>query len=65
VRQSPRETEVLQATALGQSNSAIAKRLDVSAHTVDTLLRRLFDKLDVHSGIGAVVKAVGLGLVTI
>jgi DNA-binding CsgD family transcriptional regulator len=65
VRLSPRETEVLQAIALGQSNSVIADRLDVSAHTVDTLVRRLFEKLDVHSRIGAVLKAVGLGLVTI
>jgi len=59
---SPRELEVLRWIARGKSNSVIADIMGISRHTVDTLLRRLFDKLDVNDRTTAVVKGVSNGL---
>ncbi len=60
---SPREREVLHWVALGKSNSVIADILEISEHTVDTLLRRSYHKLDVSNRIGAVLKGVGYGII--
>lgn len=62
---SPRETEVLSWVAKGKSNAVIATILGVSDHTVDTLVRRVFQKLEVGDRITAAIKGVGLGLVTL
>ena len=59
----PREREVLNWIARGKSNGVIADILDVSRHTVDTLVRRIFDKLDVTDRTTAAVKALGSGLI--
>lgn len=40
-----RETEILSWVARGKSNSVIAQILDISPHTVNTYMRRLFLKL--------------------
>ena len=55
---SPREREILLWVAKGKSNSVIADILSISEHTVDSLLRRIFRKLDVTSRVSAVIKAV-------
>jgi len=60
---SPREREVLGWMAQGKSKSVIAQILDVSVHTVDTLVRRIFRKLEVVDRTTAVLKAVNLGLI--
>ncbi len=60
---SPREREILSWMARGKSKSVIAEILGVSVHTVDTLVRRMFRKLDVSDRTSAVLKAVNLGLV--
>ena len=60
---SPREREILQWIARGKSNAAIATILDVSPHTVDTLTRRLFDKLRVTDRTSAAIRGIGTGLV--
>ena len=60
---STREAEVLSLLALGHSNQEIAERLYVSANTVKTHLRHLYDKLEVSRRGQAVERARRLGLV--
>jgi LuxR family transcriptional regulator/LuxR family quorum-sensing system transcriptional regulator CciR len=61
----PREREVLGWLVRGKSNSAIAGILGVSENTVDTLIRRCYRKLGVSDRVGAALKAVGAGLVSL
>lgn len=61
---SMRELEILRWVAQGKSNSAIADILGISSGTVDTYLRRLFDKLGVADRTSAAVKGVSLGLIS-
>jgi DNA-binding CsgD family transcriptional regulator len=60
---SHREVEILRWVAQGKSNSVIAEILSLSAGTVDTYLRRIFEKLDVADRTSAAVKGVSLGLI--
>lgn len=60
---SPREREVLEWIAKGKSNSVIADILGLSAHTIDTMVRRIFAKLGVNDRTTAAIKGVGSGLV--
>ncbi|MEO0767714.1 MAG: LuxR family transcriptional regulator [Pseudomonadota bacterium] len=60
---SPREREVLHWIARGKSNSSIAEILALSPPTVDTLLRRIFDKLGVADRTTAAIRGVGSGLI--
>lgn len=60
-----REAEVLSWIAQGKSTGVIAEILSVTDHTVDTLTRRIYQKLGVNDRISAVLKAVGAGIVTI
>ncbi len=46
---SQRELEVLDLLARGYLCKEISERLHLSAHTVDTYLRRIYEKLHVHS----------------
>lgn len=62
-RLSPRETEVLSLVASGLSNNYIAERLGISENTVDTMLRRVFSKLQVNNRISAVLRGIGSGLI--
>jgi DNA-binding NarL/FixJ family response regulator len=45
----PREREVLQLIAEGRSSPQIARRLHISAHTVETHRRNIMQKLGLHS----------------
>lgn len=58
-----RESEVLEALALGLSNRAIAVRLGVSVHTVKFHVNAILAKLRVGTRAGAVAKALRRGLV--
>lgn len=58
-----REREVLQALALGLSNSEIAARLVISPRTVHAHLRSVFEKLEVSSRTAALRRAGELNLV--
>ncbi|MCW2404603.1 DNA-binding NarL/FixJ family response regulator [Sphingobium sp. B1D7B] len=49
--------------AKGKSNNVIAKILSVAPGTVDTYLRRVFNKLGVADRTTAAVKGVGMGLI--
>jgi DNA-binding NarL/FixJ family response regulator len=55
---STREAEVLQCIVDGLLKKQIAERLQLSAHTVDSYLRRIYEKLHVNSRSGAVSKAI-------
>jgi LuxR family transcriptional regulator/LuxR family quorum-sensing system transcriptional regulator CciR len=60
---SPREREVLSWLARGKSKSVTAEILQISVHTVDTTVRRIFHKLGVSDRTSAVMKAVNSGLI--
>jgi ATP/maltotriose-dependent transcriptional regulator MalT len=59
-----RETEVLELLAAGLTNRQIAERLFVSEKTVGTHVAHIFEKLDVHSRVGAAGRAQALGVLT-
>lgn len=58
----PRELEVLALLADGLSNRRIAKRLEISEHTVKFHVNALLLKLDADTRTAAVVRAARLGL---
>ena len=60
---SDREKEILQLMTTGLIKKEIADRLSLSVHTVDTYLRRIYEKLAVNTRTGAVAKALKEGLV--
>jgi DNA-binding NarL/FixJ family response regulator len=53
----PAEREILRLLIEGEPKKVIAHQLGVSFHTVDTHLRNIYTKLQVHSRSGAVAKA--------
>ncbi len=57
-----REIEVLKLVAEGLTKGAIASTLGISSHTVSNYVRRIFDKLHVHSLAAAVSAATRRGL---
>lgn len=57
-----REREALSLLAKGLIKKEIAERMGVSYHTVDTHVRNIYGKLQVHNLSGAVAKAIQLGL---
>lgn len=59
----PRESEVLQLLAEGLPNKTIARRLDISEHTVKFHVNAIMSKLNAQSRTEAVVRATQLGLV--
>lgn len=62
---SDREVEVLQLTADGLYPEEVAKKLHLSSHTVKNHLRHAMAKLDAHTKLEAVVKAVRARLISI
>jgi len=60
---SKRESEVLHWVAHGKSNYEIAQILDLSESSVDTYLRRIFDKMNVNDRVSAAVQGVTSGVV--
>lgn len=60
---SERESQVLTWIARGKSNSDVACILNISPETVATYTRRIYAKLECHDRVGAVVKALRLGLI--
>ena len=62
-RLTAREIEVLAALADGASNKEIARRLDISFHTVKFHVAAILDKLEAESRTEAVVKASQLEIV--
>ena len=60
----PRQREVLQLIAEGQSTKEIARRLDLSVKTVDTHRTQLMKQLDIHEVTGLVRYAMRVGLIS-
>jgi DNA-binding CsgD family transcriptional regulator len=60
---SPRELEVIEALALGESNKEMARRLGISPNTVKTHIARVYEKLEVQRRVQAVEKARFLTLI--
>lgn len=61
---SPREQEVLSLIGRGFSYAEIARLQDLSVHTVQTHIKRLYAKLSVHSKSEAVFEATRMGLLS-
>jgi DNA-binding CsgD family transcriptional regulator len=59
-----REIDVLRLLADGLTNRQIAERLFISEKTVGTHVAHVFEKLDVHSRVGAAGRAQALGVLT-
>lgn len=60
---SPRECDILDALALGDSNKQLARRLGISPNTVKTHVARIYAKLGVSRRVQAVEKARLLALI--
>ena len=60
-----RELEVLELLAVGMSNSAISKKLNITLGTVKIHLSNIYGKLEVNSRIKAVVKAKEMNIIKI
>ena len=63
VNLSERERQILSYAVRGHSNQMIATKLNISANTVDTYVRRCFDKLDVHDRVATGLRGLAMGLV--
>jgi DNA-binding CsgD family transcriptional regulator len=61
---SDRQKEILTWVALGKSNSVIASILGISPHTVDTHLRRTFERLGTTDRTVAAIKGIEAGLIS-
>ena len=59
---SPREQEIVRLVSYGHPNKAIARKLAISQHTVNTHVRRIFDKLGVNSRAEMVAFALQSGM---
>nr|WP_197501421.1 LuxR C-terminal-related transcriptional regulator [Hyphomonas sp. Mor2] len=60
---SSRELEIINLIARGQSNQTVAEGLDVSINTINTYMKRIFEKLDVSDRVSAVMRAYALGYI--
>jgi DNA-binding NarL/FixJ family response regulator len=62
LRLTPREREVLQLVAEGQTHQKIAEILHISVRTVDTHCTNIMKKLDIHDTAGLVTYAIKNGI---
>lgn len=60
---SSRELEIINLIARGQSNQNVAVELSVSINTINTYMKRIFEKLDVSDRVSAVMRAYALGYI--
>jgi len=60
---SPAEIRVLRVLAEGVTDKVIGRRLGVHYRTVNTHLKHIFVKLDTHSRVGAVIRAMRMGAI--
>lgn len=60
---SVREREVLQELANGATRIGIAEKLMVSPHTIDSHIRNIYRKLQVHNVSGAISKAASMKII--
>jgi DNA-binding NarL/FixJ family response regulator len=62
-RLTPRQREILQLIAEGNSSKEIARKLELSVKTVETHRTQLMERLDIHDIAGLVRYAIRVGLV--
>ena len=62
-RLTPRELEILQKVAAGETSASISEELGMSRHTLRTHIQNVLTKLGVHSKTDAVVAAIRFGKV--
>lgn len=60
---SARELEAINMIARGKSNPEVAEAMSVTVNTVNTVLKRIFDKLEVSDRVSAVMRAYALGYI--
>jgi len=60
---SGRELEAINLIARGKSNPEVASAMSVSVNTVNTVLKRIFEKLEVSDRVSAVMRAFALGYI--
>ena len=60
---SPREAEVLKWIARGKSNLDIGLIIGVAPATIDTYVRRIYEKMGVHDRVSAAVKGITVGVI--
>lgn len=60
---SGRELEAINMIARGKSNPEVATAMSVSVNTINTLLKRIFEKLEVSDRVSAVMRAYALGYI--
>lgn len=60
---SPRECEILDLLASGQSNKELARTLGISPNTVKTHVARVYEKLEVGKRVAAIEKARWLAII--
>jgi len=58
-----RERDILEWVARGKSNAVVATVLGISPHTVDTYMRRIYEKLGVNDRVSATLRGIGCGLI--
>jgi DNA-binding NarL/FixJ family response regulator len=63
-RLTPRQRQVLQLIAEGNSRKQIARKLNVSAKTVDTFRSQVMEELNIHDVAGLVRFAINQGLIS-
>ena len=59
-----RELQIIQGLFEGRDEAAIARRLDISAHTVHTHLARLYRKLEVRNRTGLFLRVFSIYIAT-
>jgi LuxR family maltose regulon positive regulatory protein len=62
---SPREKEICEMVAKGQTDKQIARRLGITEDTVNTHLRFAFEKLESTNRTQAVVRAFTMGWINV
>lgn len=65
IKLSRREAQVIGWVAHGKSNPDIGTILGISAETVSTYLKRIYDKLESRDRVGATIRALQMGLITL
>ena len=60
----PRQAEILQLLAEGQSNKEVARTLNLSVYTVETHRSNIMEKLDLHTTADIILYAVRKKLIT-
>jgi len=64
-RLTPRQREILQLIAEGDTTQEIAQKLNISTKTVETHRMQLMERLDIHDLAGLIRFAIRVGLVTL